>query len=58
MLKRRIGGKIMGRGWKGRAWRAVINVARRVGGSGESNLGVREGIKNVDEVDMEKYEGK
>lgn len=32
MLKSRTGGKIMGSGWKGRAWRAVTRVARRIGG--------------------------
>jgi hypothetical protein len=36
VLKRRTGGKSIGRGWKGRAWRAVTRVARRVGGRGDS----------------------
>ena len=36
MLKRSTGGKTMGSGWKGRKWRAVRNVARRVGGRGDS----------------------
>lgn len=41
MLKRRIGGKIIGRGWNGRACRAVMSVARRVGGRGDSMESVR-----------------
>jgi len=32
----------MGNGWKGRACRAVMRVARRVGGSGDSIGRVRE----------------
>ena len=36
MLKRRTGGKTIGSGEKGRACRAVIRVARRVGGRGLS----------------------
>lgn len=36
MLKSKTGGKSIGRGWKGRACRAVMRVARRVGGSGDS----------------------
>lgn len=40
MLKRRTGGKSMGRGWKGRACSAVMRVARRVGGRGDSGEGV------------------
>lgn len=31
-----MGGKSIGRGWKGRAWRAVMRVARRVEGRGDS----------------------
>jgi len=34
-LKRSTGGKSMGRGRKGRAWRAVMKVARSIGGNGE-----------------------
>lgn len=36
MLNSSTGGKSMGSGWKGRAWRAVMRVASRVGGSGDS----------------------
>lgn len=42
VLKRRIGGKSMGRAWKGRRCRLVMRVARIVGGSGDSGLRVRE----------------
>lgn len=35
MLKRSTGGKSMGSVRKGRAWRAVMNVARTVGGRGD-----------------------
>lgn len=35
-LKRRRGGKSISIGWNGLAWRAVIRVARMVGGRGDS----------------------
>lgn len=40
MLKRRIGGKSMGRAWNGRRCRLVMRVARIVGGRGDSGLEV------------------
>lgn len=36
MLKRRTGGKSMGRNWGGRSAWAVIRAARAVGGTGDS----------------------
>lgn len=36
VLARRIGGKSMGRAWKGRACKEVTSVASRVGGTGDS----------------------
>lgn len=40
MVKRRTGGKSMGRGRKGRMWRGAMRVARRVGGKGDSGESV------------------
>lgn len=48
MLKRKTGVKARGRGWRGRAWRAVVKVARRTGGRGEPGEWVSlvtEGVK-------------
>lgn len=39
-MKRRTGGKTIGRGWKGRRCWAAIRVARRVGGKDEPRYGV------------------
>jgi hypothetical protein len=41
VLKRRTGGNNIGRAWKGRKCKLVMNVARIVGGSGDSGLIVR-----------------
>jgi hypothetical protein len=38
VLNIRTGGKSMGSGWKGRACRAVMRVARSVGGRGEPRV--------------------